>query len=291
MLRIVLFLATNLAVMLVLGVVMSIFGVTNNPNDLMALLVMCFVYGMVGSMVSLFLSKPMAKMSTGTQIIEHPSTPAEQWLVQTVGQLAQQAGIKAPEVGIFHNPQSNAFATGWNKNAALVAVSTGLLERMDKDELKAVLGHEIGHVANGDMVTMALIQGVLNAFVMFFARIIGNIVDRAIFKNDSNRPGIGYFVTSMVMDLLLGIVASIIAMWFSRWREYRADAAGASLAGKQAMIDALQALGREQGLPDQMPPAMKSFAIAAGTESGFSLATLMRSHPTIEQRVAALQRL
>lgn len=295
MLRIGLFLLTNLAVVLIAGLVLSLLGVgsTHTPGGLnyTNLLVLCFVYGMIGSLVSLFLSKWIAKRSTGTQVIEQPQNQAEQWLLNTVQQLSQQAGIKMPEVGIFPSFQPNAFATGWNKNAALVAVSTGLLERMNEDELRAVLAHEIGHVANGDMVTLALIQGVVNAFVMFFARIIGNFVDRVVFRNESDAPGIGYFVTSLIMDLLLGIAASAIVMYFSRIREYRADEAGARLAGKPAMISALLRLQQDQDQPDQMPAEMKAFAISAGTEPGFSLAALFRSHPTIEQRVAALQRL
>jgi heat shock protein HtpX len=295
MLRIGLFLLTNLAVMVVVGIILSILGVgsthTAGGLNLGNLLVLCFVYGMVGSAISLLLSKPLAKWSTKTQIIEQPSNQAEAWLMQTVHELANQAGIKAPEVGIFPSYQSNAFATGWNKNAALVAVSTGLLERMNQDELRAVLAHEIGHVANGDMVTLALVQGVVNAFVMFFARIIGNFVDRTVFKNESDHPGMGYFITSMVMDVLLGIAASAIVMWFSRLREYRADQAGARLAGKQAMINALLRLRQEQDMPDQMPAEMKAFAISSGKEEGFSIAALFHSHPSIDERVDALQRL
>ena len=296
MLRIGLFLLTNLAVMVVAGLVLSILGVgTTHTADgglnLTNLLVLCFVYGMVGSLISLLISKPMAKWSTRTQVIQQPSNQAEAWLLQTVNDLASRAGIKMPEVGIFPSYQSNAFATGWNKNAALVAVSSGLLERMNQDELRAVLAHEIGHVANGDMVTLALVQGVVNAFVMFFARIIGNFVDRVVFKNDSASPGIAYFVTSMVMDILLGIAASAIVMWFSRLREYRADEAGARLAGKPAMISALLRLKQEQELPDQMPAEMKAFAISSGKEQGFSIAALFHSHPSIDERVEALQHL
>lgn len=211
--------------------------------------------------------------------------------MRTVQELSQRAGIDMPQVGIFPSHQSNAFATGWNKNAALVAVSTGLLERMNEDELRAVLAHEIGHVANGDMVTLALIQGVVNAFVMFFARIIGNFVDRVIFKNEDDSPGIAYFVTSIIMDIILGIAASAIVMYFSRIREYRADEAGAKLAGKQAMISALLRLKQETEMPDQMPAEMKAFAISAGKEQGFSIAALFQTHPSIDDRVAALQRL
>ena len=295
MLRIGLFLLTNLAVVLVVGIILSVLGVgkthTADGLNYTNLLIMCFAYGMVGSAISLFLSKPIAKWTTGTQIIEQPSNQAEAWLMRTVQELSQRAGIDMPEVGIFPSYQSNAFATGWNKNAALVAVSTGLLERMNEDELRAVLAHEIGHVANGDMVTLALIQGVVNAFVMFFARIIGNFVDRVIFKNEDDSPGIAYFVTSIIMDIVLGIAASAIVMYFSRIREYRADEAGAKLAGKQAMISALLRLKQETEMPDQMPAEMKAFAISAGKEQGFSIAALFQTHPSIDDRVAALQRL
>ena len=295
MMRIGLFLLTNLAVLVVVGIILSVLGVgsTHGPGSLnyTNLLVICFVFGMVGSMISLFMSKFIAKKTTGTEIIETPQNPAEQWLVSTVAELSSRAGIKMPEVGIFPSYQSNAFATGWNKNDALVSVSTGLLERMNKDELRAVLAHEIGHVANGDMVTLALVQGVVNTFVMFFARIIGNFVDRAIFKNESDSPGMGYFITSIIMDIVLGILASAIVMWFSRMREFRADEAGARLAGKDAMISALLRLRAENELPDQMPQEMKAFAINEGKEQGFSIAALFHSHPTIEQRVAALQQL
>jgi heat shock protein HtpX len=295
MMRIGLFLLTNLAVLVVVGIILSVLGVgsTHRSDGLnyTNLLVICFVFGMVGSMISLFMSKYIAKKTTGTQLIETPQNPAEQWLVNTVAELSGRAGIKMPEVGIFPSYQSNAFATGWNKNDALVSVSTGLLERMNKDELRAVLAHEIGHVANGDMVTLSLIQGVVNTFVMFFARIIGNFVDRAIFKNESDSPGMGYFITSIVMDILLGILASAIVMWFSRVREFRADEAGARLAGKDAMISALLRLRAEHELPDQMPQEMKAFAISSGQQQGFSIAALFQTHPTIEQRVAALQQL
>lgn len=295
MLRIGLFLLTNLAVLLVVGIIMSIFGVgsthTAGGLNLTNLLILCFLWGMVGSFISLLLSKPIAKWTTKTEIIQSPSNQAEAWLLQTVNELSQRAGIKMPEVGIFPSHQSNAFATGWNKNKALVAVSTGLLSRMNQDELRAVLAHEIGHVANGDMVTLALIQGVVNAFVMFFARIIGNFVDRVIFKNESDSPGIAYFITSFIMDIVLSIAASAIVMYFSRIREYRADEAGARLAGKQAMISALLSLRQEQEMPDEMPKEMKAFAISAGKEQGFSLAALFQTHPSIEDRVAALQRL
>ena len=293
MLRIALFLLTNLAIIVVAGIVLSILGVgsshgAGNTLQLGNLLIMCFVFGMVGSTISLLISKWMAKRSTGTQVIENPRTEEERWLVATVQELANKAGIKMPEVGIFPSYQSNAFATGWNKNAALVAVSTGLLQRMSRDEVKAVLGHEIGHVANGDMVTLALIQGVVNTFVMFFSRIIGNFVDRVVFKNEDG-PGIAYFVTSMVADLVLGILASTIVMWFSRRREFKADIAGAELDGRQSMINALRRLQAEHELPDQMPAEMTALAITTGKLEGFSLAKLFMSHPPLEVRIQALQ--
>ncbi len=293
MFRIFLFLMTNLAVLVVAGIVLSILGVgsthgAGNTLNLQNLLVFCFVFGMAGSLVSLFLSKWMAKRTTGTQLIENPRTEEERWLVSTVQDLSAKAGIKMPEVGIFPSYQSNAFATGWNKNAALVAVSTGLLQRMSRDEVKAVLGHEIGHVANGDMVTLSLIQGVVNAFVMFFSRIIGNFVDRVVFKNEEG-PGIAYYVTSIIADIVLGILASAIVMWFSRHREYRADIAGAQLAGKQSMINALRRLQAEHELPDQMPAEMTALAITEGQREGFSLAKLFMSHPPLEARIQALQ--
>lgn len=295
MLRIVLFLLTNLAVMLVAGIVLSLLGVgsthgAGNTLQLGNLLVMCFVFGTVGSLVSLLLSKWMAKRSMGVQMIESPRTGEERWLVDTVAELSQKAGIKMPEVGIFPSYQSNAFATGWNRNAALVAVSSGLLQRMTRDEVRAVLGHEIGHVANGDMVTLALVQGVVNAFVMFFSRIIGNFVDRVVFKNEDG-PGIAYMVTSIIADIVLGILASTIVMYFSRYREFRADEAGAQLAGRQAMINALRALQREHEVPDQMPAEMTAMAITTGKREGFSVASLFMSHPPLEKRIEALQNL
>lgn len=296
MMRIGLFLLTNLAVLVVAGIILSLLGIGSYRSSgglvLSNLLVFCFIFGMVGSMISLFLSKWMAKKTTGTQIIETPRNQAEQWLLQEVAQLSQKAGIKMPEVGIFPSYQSNAFATGWNKNAALVAVSSGLLERMSADEVRAVLAHEIGHVANGDMVTLALIQGVVNTFVMFFARVAGDYIDRAFFGREAgDPPGIGYFVITIVLDIVFGILASTIVMWFSRQREYRADEAGAQLAGKQAMINALLRLQAESEMPDQMPKEMQAFAIAEGQHKGFSLAALFHTHPSIEQRVAALQQL
>lgn len=297
MMRIGLFLLTNLAVLVVAGLILSVLGVGSYHGagglKLGNLLVMCFVFGMVGSFISLFMSKWMAKMSTGTELI-NPNAPrnqAEVWLLQTVAELSQRAGIKMPEVGIFPSYQSNAFATGWNKNDALVAVSSGILENMSQDELRAVIGHEIGHVANGDMVTLSLVQGVVNTFVMFFARVVGDFIDRNLLgREDGDPPGIAYFVITMVLDIVFGVLASAVVMWFSRYREYRADEAGAQLAGKQAMINALLRLKAESGMPDQMPKEMKALAITEGKSEGFSLAALFQTHPSIDERVEALQR-
>lgn len=293
MMRILLFVATNLAVVLVASITLSLFGFNGfmaaNGVDLnlSKLLVFCAVFGFAGSLVSLFISKWMAKMTTGTQIISQPRTRHEQWLLQTVEELAREAGIKMPEVGIFPAYEANAFATGWNRNDALVAVSQGLLERFSPDEVRAVLAHEIGHVANGDMVTLALVQGVVNTFVMFFARIIGNFVDKVIFKNEEGQ-GIAYYVATIVAELILGILASMIVMWFSRRREYRADEAGAQLAGTGAMIGALQRLRVEQGMPVHMPDTLKAFGINGGLKHG--LAGLLMSHPPLEDRIEALRR-
>lgn len=287
MMRILLFLATNLAVLIIASITLKVLGVDRfTGQNYGSLLIYCAVFGFSGSLVSLFISKWMAKMSTGTEIISQPRTRHEQWLLQTVEQLSRDAGIKMPEVGIFPAYEANAFATGWNKNDALVAVSQGLLERFSPDEVRAVLAHEIGHVANGDMVTLSLIQGVLNTFVMFFARIFGNFVDKVVLKNEEGN-GIGYFVATIFAELVLGILASIIVMWFSRLREYKADAAGADLAGTAAMIAALQRLRAEQGLPVQMPSSMTAFGINGGLKNG--LAGLLMSHPPLEDRIAALQ--
>lgn len=295
MMRIGLFLLTNIAVMVVLGIVMSIFNLGGafgqGGLNYTSLMVMCFAYGMMGSMISLFLSKGLAKKSMDVQLIDNPSSALDKWLVDTVAKQAKSVNIDMPEVGIFDSPQPNAFATGWNKNAALVAVSTGLLRTMTPEEVEAVLAHEIGHVANGDMVTLALIQGVVNAFVMFFARVIGYFVDQLVFKNESDSPGMGYFITSMVMDIMLGFLATAIVMWFSRVREFRADEMGAKLAGKQNMIAALNALRPASQQPDPMPESMKAFAIASGQQQGFSIAQLFRSHPTLEDRITALTKL
>lgn len=287
MMRIVLFLATNLAVLLIASVTLKLLGVDRfTGQNYGSLLAFCAVFGFVGSFISLFLSKWMAKMGTGTQIITQPRTRHEQWLLQTVEELSRDAGIKMPEVGIFPAYESNAFATGWNKNDALVAVSQGLLERFSPDEVKAVLAHEIGHVANGDMVTLAMIQGVVNTFVMFFARIFGNFVDKVILKNEEGH-GIGYFIATIFAELVLGILASIIVMWFSRKREFKADEAGARLAGTGAMIAALERLRAEQGVPVQMPDSLTAFGINGGLKNG--LAGLLMSHPPLEERIAALR--
>lgn len=290
MMRILLFLATNIAVIFVASITLNLLGVgsymTRNGLDLQALLAFALVFGMTGSFISLLLSKWMAKKSTGTIIINQPQSGAEQWLVQTVEELAKNAGIGMPEVGVFHSAQSNAFATGWNRNEALVAVSSGLLQRFNKDEIRAVLAHEIGHVANGDMVTLALIQGVVNTFVIFFSRIIGNIIDKAVFKNEEGY-GPAFYISSIIAEIVLGILASTIVMWFSRQREYRADAMGARLAGTTAMIGALQRLRSESEMPDQMPDTMQAFGISRGTRQG--LAALFSSHPPLELRIAALQ--
>lgn len=293
MMRILLFLATNLAVVLIASITLSLFGFNGfmaaNGVDLNLnqLLIFCAVFGFAGSLFSLFISKWMAKMSTSTQIITQPRTRHEQWLMQTVEQLSQEAGIKMPEVGIFPAYEANAFATRWNKNDALVAVSQGLLERFSPDEVKAVLAHEIGHVANGDMITLALVQGVVNTFVMFFARIIGNFVDKVIFKNEGGR-GIAYFVATIFAEVVLGFLASAIVMWFSRKREFRADEAGARLAGTSAMISALQRLRSEQGLPVHMPDSLTAFGINGGVKQG--LARMFMSHPPLEERIDALRR-
>jgi len=292
MLRIMLFLLTNIAVMLVAGIVLSLLGVGSayQPGglNLMNLLIICAVFGMSGSFISLLISKWMAKRSMGVQIIDQPRTAEERWLVDTVAELAHKAGIGMPEVGVFPSHQSNAFATGWNKNNALVAVSEGLLHRFSRDEVKAVLGHEIGHVANGDMVTLTLIQGVVNTFVMFFARIIGYAVDSFLRKGqESSGPGIGYFLGSLVAQMVLGILAAMIVAWFSRRREFRADESGAILTSKFAMTAALQRLMAESGQPVDMPAEMTAFGLRSGT----GMAELFATHPPLEVRIRALQNL
>lgn len=290
MMRIVLFLATNLAVILVASVTLSILGVGSYMGaqglHLGNLLAFCLVFGMVGSIISLLISKWMAKKTMGVQLIEQPQNAGEQWLLSTVQELSEKAGIGMPEVGIFDSADPNAFATGWNKNNALVAVSTGLLQRMNKEEVKAVLGHEVGHVANGDMVTLALIQGVVNAFVMFFARIIGDFVDRQLAGDDEEYtgPGIAFYVTSFIAEMILGILASTIVAWFSRRREYRADEAGADLVSPAAMISALTRLQETHDQPSSMNGEMVAFGISGG-----KMANLFASHPPLDERIEALR--
>ena len=279
--RIALYLATNLAVLLVFSVVMAVFGL--NPQSNIGLLVMAAIFGFGGSIISLLVSKWMAKMATGAQVITDPRSEGERWLVDTVRRQAEAAGIGMPEVAIYDAPEINAFATGANRNHALVAVSTGLLRAMRRDEAEAVLAHEVSHVANGDMVTMALLQGVLNTFVIIAARIIGRIVDGYLGGNrDDGRVGFGYYLTVFVLDLVFGVLASVIAMWFSRWREFRADAGGAQLAGRDKMIAALERLSQTYG-ESTLPKQVQAFGISGG------ITGLFRSHPPLEQRIAALR--
>ncbi|HRD67306.1 MAG TPA: protease HtpX [Candidatus Competibacter sp.] len=291
--RIVLFVATNLAVVLLLGVVARLLGVDRflyqSGINFPSLLVFAAIFGMGGSLVSLLTSKWIAKMSVGAEVIEQPRTQTERWLVETVQRQAQAAGIGMPEVAIYDSPEPNAFATGANRNAALVAVSTGLLQQMTAEEAEAVLGHEVSHVANGDMVTLSLLQGVLNTFVIALSRVVGFVVDRALSSGDREYrgPGIGYYVTSMVMELLFGFLASLIVMWFSRYREFHADAGGARLAGRGKMIAALERL-RQLHEPSQLPSQMAAFGINGGLGDG--LRKLLMTHPPLEERIAALRR-
>ena len=288
--RIFLFILTNLAVLVVINIVLRLLGVDrvldqSGGINFSALMVMSMVIGFSGSIISLLMSKWMAKRSVGAQVITDPFDPTERWLVDTVRRQAQAAGIGMPEVAIYDAPDVNAFATGWNRNSALVAVSTGLLHSMSKDEAEAVLGHEISHVANGDMVTLALIQGVVNTFVVFFSKLIGILVDRVLLKNDErNGPGIGAFVAEIAAQIVLGILASMIVMWFSRQREFRADAGGANLAGRQKMINALERLkaNHEQAA---MPQNMAAMAISS--QGGFS--RLFMTHPPLDERIEALR--
>src|SRR6478609_9824913 len=285
--RIFLFLATNLAVVVVLGVVASLLGVnrylTANGLNLGALLVFAFIMGFGGAIISLLLSKPIAKWSSGVQVIDGSGSPDERWIIQTVRKLADQAGIGMPEVGIFEG-EPNAFATGAFKNSALVAVSTGLLQGMTREEVEAVIGHEVAHIANGDMVTMTLIQGVMNTFVVFLSRVIGYAVDSFLRRGSDNNsgPGIGYYVSTIVLDIVLGFAAAIVVAWFSRQREFRADAGAAQLMGqKQPMMNALARLG---GLPPgELPKSVEAMGITG------KLGSLFATHPPIEQRIAALQ--
>lgn len=290
--RILLFLATNIAVMILVSLVFNLLGLegilsTNGVDlNLSSLLVFCALFGFLGSFVSLLASKYMAKRGTRAHIIETPRNREEQWLLDTVKSLSQEAGIGMPEVGVFPSDAANAFATGWNRNDALVAVSTGLMRRFEEDEVRAVLAHEIGHVANGDMITLTLIQGVVNTFVMFFARIIGHTVDRVIFKTERGY-GIGYYVVTVLAQIVLGILASTIVMWFSRHREFRADASGAQLAGSGSMTAALQRLKAEQGLSEDLPGELTAFGIRSGGSTG--LDALFRSHPPLDDRIRALR--
>jgi heat shock protein HtpX len=290
--RILLFLATNLAVIVLASITFRLLGfegiLANQGVDLnlTALLVFCALIGFGGSLFSLLISKRMAKWSTKARVIERPGNDAERWLLETVERLSRKAGIAMPEVAVFPTPEPNAFATGANRNKALVAVSVGLLENMRPEEVEAVLGHEIGHVANGDMVTLSLIQGVVNTFVLFLARIAGYFVDRVLMKNERGF-GIGYWITTIVAEIVLGILASAIVMWFSRYREFKADAAGAQLAGRDKMISALERLKRAQDMPNTMPDTLVAFGINVGMRQG--LRALFASHPPLDARIAALK--
>jgi heat shock protein HtpX len=287
--RILLFLATNLAIIVLLGIVLRLLGVESILDEsgtglnLGALLIFAAVFGFGGSFISLAISKWSAKRMMGVRVITQPANTTESWLVNTVRNQAQQAGIGMPEVGVFDSPQPNAFATGARRDAALVAVSTGLLKSMSQQEAEAVLAHEVSHVANGDMVTLALIQGVVNTFVIFLARVIGHTVDRVVFRNEEGH-GPAFWITTIVAELVLGLLATMIVMWFSRQREFRADAGGARLAGRQHMIGALERL-RERH-PGPLPDKMAAFGIAGG--GGAGLKRLFMSHPPLEERIAAL---
>jgi heat shock protein HtpX len=284
--RIVLFVLTNLAVMLVLSVALSIImpllGIRPEQGGMAPLLVFAAVFGMGGAFISLAMSKWTAKRMVGAQVITQPGSELETWLVNTVRRQAELAGIGMPEVAIYDAPDVNAFATGMSRNNALVAVSTGLLRSMSRDEAEAVLGHEVSHVANGDMVTLTLIQGVLNTFVIVFSRLVGQFVDRAVFRNEEGH-GAGFFIASMVAQVLFGILASVIVMWFSRQREFRADRGGATLAGRGKMIAALQRL-QAAHQPSALPDQMAAFGI-----NGRGVSRLFMSHPPLEERIAALQ--
>jgi heat shock protein HtpX len=287
--RIFLFLMTNVAVLallyLVIFVVQLVFGVRLGGGGVGNLLAFSAIFGFGGALISLGLSKWIAKRSMGVRVIAQPQSELEAWLLTTVQRLAAQAQIGMPEVGIFEAEEMNAFATGARRNSALVAVSTGLLRNMSRPQIEAVLGHEISHVSNGDMVTLTLLQGVLNTFVIFLARIIGGLVDRVVLKNDRDESGIGFFVATMIAQILLGLVASMIVSAFSRYREYRADRGGANLAGAGNMIGALEALKRSHGEP--MPQEMQAFGINTGDTGGFM--RLFMSHPPLEERIAALR--
>jgi heat shock protein HtpX len=287
--RILLFLATNLAIVFVLSITMRLLGVepylNANGLNLSSLLIFAAVMGFGGSFISLAISKWSAKTAMGVKVIEAPANSTEFWLVETIRKFSEQAGIKMPEVGIYDSPDVNAFATGMSKNSSLIAVSTGLLQQMTRQEAEAVLGHEVAHAANGDMVTLALIQGVVNTFVMFLSRVIGHLVDRVVFKTERGQ-GPAFYVTMIVAELVLGILASIIVMYFSRQREFRADQGGASLAGRQNMIAALERLNSLH--PQPLPDKMAAFGIAGGVGGG--LKRLFMTHPPLEERIATLRR-
>ena len=289
--RIFLLVATNFAVLAVLSISMQLLGIDRalaqeTGLNLQGLLIMAAVFGFGGSFISLLISKWMAKRATGAHVIEVPSNTTERWLVDTVKRQAEKAGIGMPEVAVYEAPEINAFATGWNRNSSLVAVSTGLLQNMSQDEAEAVLGHEVSHVANGDMVTLTLIQGVVNTFVIFLSRVVGFVVDRVVFRNERGH-GPGFWVTTIVAQLVLGLLASIVVMWFSRQREFRADAGGASLAGRGKMINALERLKLNHEQPAQLPDAVKAFGISGGVGAG--LKRLFMSHPPLDERIAALR--
>lgn len=285
------FLATNLAILVVLNVTARLFGfdqyLYGAGHNMVSLLIFAAAFGMLGSFISLAMSKRMAKKFSGAKVIESPATAQEQWLLETVERQSQQAGIGMPEVAVFDHPQPNAFATGMNRNRALVAVSRGLLEHMSKPEVEAVLGHEVSHVANGDMITLALIQGVVNTFVIFLSRVIGQMVDRAVFKSRSGM-GPGYWITVILAEIVLGILASIIVMYFSRRREFRADSGGAELAGRDNMIAALRKL-RDLHEAPALPEQLAAFGISGKQSAG--LRHLFSSHPPLDQRIEALQKL
>jgi heat shock protein HtpX len=290
--RIALFVATNLAVIVLLTSVCHVLGIdqwaAQRGMGIGGLIVFASVFGMGGAFVSLAISKWMAKMSTGAKVITEPRNESERWLLETVRRHAEKAGIGMPEVGVYDAPEMNAFATGMSRNNALVAVSTGLLQQMDREQVSAVLGHEIGHVANGDMVTLTLIQGVLNTLVIVLARVVGRVVDSWLSggRDRDGEGGMGYFVVVMVLQIVFGLFASIIVMWFSRWREFRADAAGANLAGRASMISALQRLSANHG-DTTLPQTIQAFGISGHLATG--LKRLFMSHPPIEERIAALQ--
>ena len=290
--RILLFVATNIAIILILSIVLNLLGVDSILDgrgglNLTSLLIFASVFGFGGSFISLAMSKWSAKKLTGAQVIESPRNEMEAWLLNTVKRQATTAGIGMPEVAIYDAPDANAFATGMNRNSALVAVSTGLLRIMPRGEVEAVLGHEISHVANGDMVTLTLIQGVVNTFVIFISRVVGYFVDRVVFKSEDEGPGPAYLITTIVAQLVFGVLASIIVMWFSRQREFRADAGSAALEGRGKMIAALRSLQKTAEQP-HLPSQMAAFGIAGGT-SGFM--KLFMTHPPLEERIAALEAL